>query len=56
LLNFYKHSKSAPFHTIIHSPHLTPFHISVQSSHYFSLGARVKVKVILVTKTKTKKI
>jgi hypothetical protein len=49
LLNFYTHSKSAPFHAIIHSPHLTPFHISVQSSHYFSVGARAKVKDFTVS-------
>ena len=30
-----KHSKSAPFHTIIHSPHLIPFRFSFYSSHFY---------------------
>jgi hypothetical protein len=33
LFNFCKHSKSAPFHTFIYSPHFIPYHFSVYSSH-----------------------
>ena len=46
LFNFCKHSKSAPFHTFIHSPHLIPFHFSVYSSHlYFSWSKKLKLKL-----------
>jgi hypothetical protein len=44
LFNFSKHSKSAPFHTFIHSPHFIPFHFSVYSSHLcFSWSKTIKL-------------
>jgi hypothetical protein len=41
LYNFCKHSKSAPFHTIIHSPHLIPFRfLKFINLIYNSIGAK----------------